>query len=196
VGLSLHPARLKRYKDVARLLFKVRPQRPGRARRARRALAGEELPTGAGAPAPKELSADLERLGPAFIKLGQVLSTRADLPPRLSRGAQPTAGQRRAVLVRRRRAGHSGRFQPQDLKRVCDDEGAVIHGFQKVANRLTLGLLLASLIIGAAMLMRVDTPFRLFGYPGFAMLFFLVAAGGGIWLAFTILSSDRPHRKR
>jgi hypothetical protein len=76
------------------------------------------------------------------------------------------------------------------------DEGAVIHGLQKVANRITLGLLLASLIVGAAMLMRVETSFRLFGYPGFAMLFFLVAAGGALWLAFSILTSDRPARKR
>jgi ubiquinone biosynthesis protein len=76
------------------------------------------------------------------------------------------------------------------------DEGAVIHGLQKVANRITLGLLLASLIIGAAMLMRVETTFRLFGYPGFAMLFFLVAAGGALWLAFNILTSDRPTHKR
>ena len=75
------------------------------------------------------------------------------------------------------------------------DEGSIIDGLQKVANRITLGLLLASLIVGAAMLMRVETTFRLFGYPGFAMLFFLVAAAGGIWLAFTILSSDRPARK-
>jgi ubiquinone biosynthesis protein len=82
------------------------------------------------------------------------------------------------------------------LKIEVIDEGAVIHGLQKVANRITLGLLLAALIVGAAMLMRVDTPFRLFGYPGFAMLFFLIAAGGGIWLAFTILSSDRPSRRR
>ncbi len=76
------------------------------------------------------------------------------------------------------------------------DEGSIISGLQKVANRITLGLLLASLIIGAAMLMRVDTTFRLFGYPGFAMLFFLAAAAGGIWLAFTILSSDRPTHRR
>ena len=76
------------------------------------------------------------------------------------------------------------------------DEGAVIHGLQKVANRITLGLLLASLIVGAAMLMRVETAFRLFGYPGFAMLFFLVAAGGALWLAFDIVTSDRPTRKR
>jgi ubiquinone biosynthesis protein len=76
------------------------------------------------------------------------------------------------------------------------DEGAVIHGLQKVANRITLGLLLASLIIGAAMLMRVETRFRLFGYPGFAMLFFLAAAAGAGWLAFSIVSTDRPPRGR
>jgi ubiquinone biosynthesis protein len=77
------------------------------------------------------------------------------------------------------------------------DEGAVIEGLQKVANRITLGLLLASLIIGAAMLMRVETTFRIWGYPGLAMLFFLVAAGGALWLAFTILTSDQaPKRKR
>ena len=76
------------------------------------------------------------------------------------------------------------------------DEGAVIHGLQKVANRITLGLLLASLIVGAAMLMRVETSFRLFGYPGFAMVFFLVAAGGALWLAFDIVTSDRHTRKR
>ena len=82
------------------------------------------------------------------------------------------------------------------LKIEVIDEGAVIHGLQKVANRITLGLLLAALIVGAAMLMRVETKFRLFGYPGFAMVFFLVAAAGAIWLAWTILSSDRPTRQR
>ena len=76
------------------------------------------------------------------------------------------------------------------------DEGAVIHGLQKVANRITLGLVLAALIVGAAMLMQVPTNFRLFGYPALAMLFFLVAAGGGLWLAFTIVRSDTPAGRR
>jgi predicted unusual protein kinase regulating ubiquinone biosynthesis (AarF/ABC1/UbiB family) len=76
------------------------------------------------------------------------------------------------------------------------DEGAVIHGLQKVANRITLGLVLAALIVGAAMLMQVPTNFRLFGYPGLAMLFFLFAAGGGLWLAVTILRSDTPAGRR
>jgi predicted unusual protein kinase regulating ubiquinone biosynthesis (AarF/ABC1/UbiB family) len=76
------------------------------------------------------------------------------------------------------------------------DEGAVIDGLQKVANRITLGLVLASLIVGAAMLMRVETTFRILGYPGLAMLFFLFAAGGGGWLAISILSHDRAPRPK
>ena len=71
------------------------------------------------------------------------------------------------------------------------DEGSVLEGLQKVANRITLGLILAALIIGAAMLMRVDTSFRILGYPGLAMLFFLAAAFGAAWMAVSILRSDR-----
>ena len=63
------------------------------------------------------------------------------------------------------------------------DEGAVIEGLQKVANRITLGLILAALIVGAAMIMRVETSFRLFGYPGLAMILFIMAGTGGLWLA-------------
>lgn len=75
------------------------------------------------------------------------------------------------------------------------DEGAIIAGLQKVANRITLGLLLASLVIGAAMMMQVETGFRILGYPGLPMVFFLVAAGGAFWLALTILRTDRPRPK-
>jgi predicted unusual protein kinase regulating ubiquinone biosynthesis (AarF/ABC1/UbiB family) len=71
------------------------------------------------------------------------------------------------------------------------DEDLLMAGLQKVANRITLGLILASLIVGAAMLMRVDTSFRLFGYPGFAILFFLGASAGAVALVISILRSDR-----
>ncbi len=70
------------------------------------------------------------------------------------------------------------------------DEVRLMAGFQKVANRITLGLLLAALILGAALLMRVDTPFRIFGYPGLAIIFFLLAAGGALGLMVTILFKD------
>ncbi len=76
------------------------------------------------------------------------------------------------------------------------DEKVVLEGLQKVANRITLGLVVAALIVGAAMLMRVETSFRILGYPGFAMIFFLLAAAAGIVLVFSILFYDEKRRKK
>ena len=75
------------------------------------------------------------------------------------------------------------------------DETALIAGMQKIANRITLGLILAALIIGAALLMRVETTFRLFGYPGFAIAFFLAASFGAALLVYQIVFKDRPEKK-
>ena len=76
------------------------------------------------------------------------------------------------------------------------DETRLMEGMQKVANRIALGLVLAALIVGAALMMDVPTSFRLFGYPGLAIMLFLAAAGGGMALAVTILANDiRAKRK-
>jgi predicted unusual protein kinase regulating ubiquinone biosynthesis (AarF/ABC1/UbiB family) len=71
------------------------------------------------------------------------------------------------------------------------DEAKLLSGFQKIANRITLGLLMAALIVSAAMLMQVSTSFRILGYPGIAMIFFFLAAVGGIGLMLQILRDDR-----
>lgn len=76
------------------------------------------------------------------------------------------------------------------------DEELLLQGFQKVANRITMGLILAAMIVGAAMLMRIETPWTILGYPGLAILFFLAAAGGGTWLVFQILVTDGQTRKK
>ena len=76
------------------------------------------------------------------------------------------------------------------------DEKIVLEGLQKVANRVALGLVLAALIVGAAMLMRVETPFKILGYPGFAMIFFLLAAIAGLALVGTIVMTDVKARKK
>jgi ubiquinone biosynthesis protein len=76
------------------------------------------------------------------------------------------------------------------------DEKLLMEGFQKVANRIAVGLILAALIVGAAMLMKVETPFRILGYPGLAMIFFIVAAGMGIALVIDILLHDLRANRR
>lgn len=73
------------------------------------------------------------------------------------------------------------------------NENLLVATLQKIANRITLGLILAALIVGASLLMRVDTAFRIFGYPGVAMIFFFIAFGGALALAWQILRSDRPQ---
>jgi len=77
------------------------------------------------------------------------------------------------------------------------DEKVVLDGLQKVANRITMGLVVAALIVGAAMLMRVETNFKILGYPGLAMIFFLLAAAAGLILLFNILFYDeKPKPKK
>jgi hypothetical protein len=59
-----------------------------------------------------------------------------------------------------------------------------------------LGLVLAALIIGAALLVRVESPFHLFGYPGVPILLFGGAAAGILALVFTIVFRDGKARPR
>jgi hypothetical protein len=54
---------------------------------------------------------------------------------------------------------------------------------------------LAALIVGAALMMRVETTFKILGYPGLAIIFFLVAAGGAVLLAINILYNDEKSEK-
>lgn len=71
------------------------------------------------------------------------------------------------------------------------DEKVLISGFQKIANRITVGLVLCALIIGASLLMRVQTAFTIFGYPGLAIICFMAAAGFGFVLVVEILVTDK-----
>ncbi|WEV77624.1 AarF/UbiB family protein [Janibacter cremeus] len=62
---------------------------------------------------------------------------------------------------------------------------------QRIANRLTLGLIIAATIIGAAMMMRVETEVTFLGFPAIAMLFFVVAVLAAVALGVHIVLTDR-----
>jgi predicted unusual protein kinase regulating ubiquinone biosynthesis (AarF/ABC1/UbiB family) len=71
------------------------------------------------------------------------------------------------------------------------DEKLLLEAFQKIANRITLGLVIAALIVGAALLTRVETSFKILGYPGLALIFFFIAACMGMWLVINIVFRDK-----
>ena len=83
-----------------------------------------------------------------------------------------------------------------EVKVKSVDAKVVMEGMQKIANRITTGLILAALVIGASLLMRVETSFRLWGYPGLAILCFLSAALGGFWLVLNIFIQDYNDKKK
>ena len=75
-----------------------------------------------------------------------------------------------------------------------DEERLATH-LHRMTNRLSIALVLAALIVGAALLMRVETPFTILGYPGIAMLLFILAAGFGFFLVVNVYLSDRKERE-
>jgi ubiquinone biosynthesis protein len=83
-----------------------------------------------------------------------------------------------------------------EVKVKATDAKMVMDGMQKIANRITMGIVLAGLIVGASLLARVASPFQLFGYPGLAILCFTAAAAGSFWLVISIFVSDYRSRKK
>jgi len=71
------------------------------------------------------------------------------------------------------------------------DEREILRSLHRMANRVVTGLLLAALIVGAALLMRVDTHWKLLGYPALAIVCFVLAAVLALGLVFTIFIGDR-----
>jgi predicted unusual protein kinase regulating ubiquinone biosynthesis (AarF/ABC1/UbiB family) len=83
-----------------------------------------------------------------------------------------------------------------EVKVKATDAKMVMDGMAKIANRITMGIVLAGLIIGASLLARVASSFQLFGYPGLAILCFTAAAVGSFWLVISIFVSDYQSRKK
>ena len=164
------------------------------------------------------LPAELSMLGKALLNLDQVAHV-------LDPDFEPVGAVRRhtAEILRQRMTASEGSVfsslleakefaeqLPARVNRVMDsisrgqfelrlkvfDEDEMLRGLQKLANRVTTGLVLAALIVGAAMLMQVETDSRIFGYPSLAIVCFLLAAAGGTALLLSILASDRRINRK
>lgn len=76
------------------------------------------------------------------------------------------------------------------------DEKRFIDAFQKVANRITAGIIVAALILGAALLVRVPSTWSIGGYPAFAFFLFILAAIIGLYLLYQILLKDESGKNK
>ena len=76
------------------------------------------------------------------------------------------------------------------------EESRLMENLQKIANRITTGLITAALIVAAAMIMRIETTVTLFGYPALALVLFLLAAALGVGIVVSPLFGDRKARPR
>lgn len=74
-----------------------------------------------------------------------------------------------------------------DLKRL-DHFG---HQLDSASNRLTMGILTASLVIGSSIIMTVEGGPKLFGLPLFGLLGFLIAFFNSLWIIFSIWRSGK-----
>ncbi len=66
-----------------------------------------------------------------------------------------------------------------------------IASLNRVANRIAFGVITGALIVGSALVMQAPGGVRLWGYPVFALIGFLLAAGLGLFLVARILLTDR-----
>jgi predicted unusual protein kinase regulating ubiquinone biosynthesis (AarF/ABC1/UbiB family) len=76
-----------------------------------------------------------------------------------------------------------------EIRIRSDDADALLGRLERIGNRMTIGVVLAALIVGAAILLRLETTFQILGYSGFAVFFFLLAAAAGVTLLASMLFS-------
>ena len=111
----------------------------------------------------------------AWLTLRRALATAEQLPHDVSR-----------LLRNARRGRVQVGIELAHLKRVGDQ-------LDRAANRLSLALVIAALIIGSSIVMTVSGGPTLFGLPAFGFLGFVGAVLGGAWLVRAIWRST--HRR-
>ena len=76
------------------------------------------------------------------------------------------------------------------------DDSQLMENLQKIANRIAAGVITASLILASALMMRMETGFRLFGYPALALVPFVIGTLMGLALVWSSFRRDHKARPR
>ncbi len=76
------------------------------------------------------------------------------------------------------------------------DQDELLRGFEKIATRVTAGIVLAAMLIGASLAMRIESDVQLLGAPALATVFFVLSGIGGLVLVTHVFVIDRRDRMR
>ena len=69
-------------------------------------------------------------------------------------------------------------------------------GIHKIANRITVGVVIAALLVSSSLMMRVPSSFSVFGYPGLAVVGYLLASIAGFYLIVSTFLRDRKDQEK
>lgn len=95
-----------------------------------------------------------------------------------------SAGQLNAVLDKMIKDEITIKFEHEHLQ-------GMIRSLNQSANRLSFAIVVAGLIVGSALIIRVSTGGTLFGYPTLGLAGFILAALFGIYLIIRIIGAER-----
>ncbi len=76
------------------------------------------------------------------------------------------------------------------------EESRLMENLQKIANRVSAGIVTAALILAAALMMKVNTGWHLFGYPAIAMMLMMIGVVLGLGIILSALIFDRRARSK
>jgi ubiquinone biosynthesis protein len=76
------------------------------------------------------------------------------------------------------------RFQHENL-------GGIRSTLENITNRLTLGIIIAALIVASSMIITTGVKPLLFGFPALGIIGYLVSGVLGLWLIYNILRSRK-----
>jgi ubiquinone biosynthesis protein len=147
----------------------------------------------------RELDPELDLAGEAVPMLREALMVRYAPAALAKRGWHAASEISKLISDLPRDLSHLLRSARRGRLELHIDVGHLKHVGDQLdgaTNRLIVGIIVASIIVGSSVVMTVSGGPTLFGLPFFGLLGFIFATIGGIWLIFSISRSNKVERER
>ena len=147
----------------------------------------------------RDLDPDLDLAGEAVPMLREALLTRYAPAALAKRGWHAASEISRLMSDLPRDISHLLRSARRGRLEIHIDVGHLKHVGDQLdgaTNRLIIGIIVASIIVGSSVVMTVSGGPTLFGLPFFGLLGFVFASIGGVLLTVSISRSNKAERER